>query len=68
METGLDLIVVLLYLSVLIISIVAIVKYFYLCSDVTNLRKEINEINEHLFDILEQLEKLTNRNKKDEAK
>lgn len=65
METGLDVIVVLLYLSAIIISIVAIVKYFYLCSDVTNLRKEINE---HLFDILEELEKLTDRNKKDEEK
>ena len=65
METGLDLIVVLLYLSAIIISIAAIVKYFYLCSDVTNLRKELND---HLFDILEQLEKLTERNKKNEAK
>lgn len=65
METGLDLIVVLLYLSAIIISIVAVVKYFYLCSDVTNLRKELND---HLFDILEQLEKLTDRNKNDEAK
>ncbi|MDD7704883.1 MAG: hypothetical protein PUJ13_00640 [Bacteroidales bacterium] len=43
----------------------AIVKYFHLCSDVTNLRKELND---HLFDILEELEKLTDRNKKDEAK
>lgn len=65
METGLDVIVVLLYLSAIIISIVAIVKYFYLCSDVTNLRKELND---HLFDILEQLEKLTESNKKDEEK
>lgn len=65
METGLDLIVVLLYLSAIIISIVAIVKYFYLCSDVTNLRKELND---HLFDILEQLEKLTESNKKNEEK
>ena len=65
METGLDLIVVLLYLSAIIISIVAIVKYFYLCSDVTNLRKELNY---HLFDILEQLEKLTESNKKNEEK
>ena len=65
METGYIIIVSLLYLAVLIISIVAIVKYFYLCSDVTNLRKEINE---HLFDILEELEKLTDRNKKDEEK
>ena len=65
METGYIIIVSLLYLAVLIISIVAIVKYFYLCSDVTNLRKELND---HLFDILEQLEKLTDRNKKDEAK
>lgn len=65
METGLDLIVVLLYLSAIIISIVAVVKYFYLCSDVTNLRKELND---HLFDILEQLEKLTERNKKNEEK
>ena len=65
METGLDLIVVLLYLSAIIISIVAIVKYFHLCSDVANLR---NEINEHLFDILEQLEKLTESNKKNEEK
>lgn len=65
METGLDVIVVLLYLSAIIISIVAIVKYFYLCSDVTNLRKELND---HLFDILEQLEKLTESNKKNEEK
>ena len=65
METGYIIIVSLLYLAVLIISIVAIVKYFHLCSDVTNLRKEINE---HLFDILEELEKLTDRNKKDEEK
>ena len=65
METGLDLIVVLLYLSAIIISIVAVVNYFYLCSDVTNLRKELND---HLFDILEQLEKLTERNKKNEEK
>ena len=65
METGYIIIVSLLYLAVLIISIVAIVKYFYLCSDVTNLRKELND---HLFDILEQLEKLTDRNKKDEEK
>lgn len=65
METGYIIIVSLLYLAVLIISIVAIVKYFHLCSDVTNLR---NEINEHLFDILEELEKLTDRNKKDDAK
>lgn len=68
METGYLAITTLLYLAAIIISIVAIVKYFYLCSDVTNLRKEINEINEHLFEILEQLEKLTDRNKKDEAK
>lgn len=65
METGYIIIISLLYLAVLIISIVAIVKYFHLCSDVTNLRKELND---HLFDILEELEKLTDRNKKDEAK
>ncbi len=65
METGYIIIVSLLYLAAIIISIVAIVKYFYLCSDVTNLRKELND---HLFDILEQLEKLTERNKKDEEK
>lgn len=65
METGYIVIVSLLYLAAIIISIVAIVKYFYLCSDVTNLRKELND---HLFDILEQLEKLTDRNKKDDEK
>lgn len=64
-ETGYILIVSLIFLAVLIISIMAIVKYFYLCSDVTNLRKELNE---HLFDILEQLEKLTESNKKNEEK
>lgn len=65
METGSILIGVSLYLAALIISIVALVKYFYLCSDVTNLRKELND---HLFDILEQLEKLTESNKKNEEK
>lgn len=65
METGYIAIASLLYLSAIIISIVAVVKYFYLCSDVTNLRKELND---HLFDILEQLEKLTERNKKNEEK
>lgn len=64
-ETGSIFIGALLYLAALIISIMAIVKYFYLCSDVTNLRKELNE---HLFDILEQLEKLTDRNKTEEGK
>lgn len=64
-ETGSIFIGALLYLAALIISIVALVKYFYLCSDVTNLRKELND---HLFDILEQLEKLTDRNKKNEEK
>ena len=63
-ETGYILIVSLIFLAVLIISIMAIVKYFHLCSDVANLRKELNE---HLFDILEQLEKLTDRNKKEEG-
>lgn len=65
METGYIAIASLLYLAAIIISIVAIVKYLYLCSDVTNLRKELND---HLFDILEQLEKLTDRNKKNEEK
>ncbi len=64
LETGSILIGVSLYLAVLIISIVALVKYFHLCSDVANLR---NELNEHLFDILEQLEKLTDRNNKEEG-
>lgn len=64
LETGSILIGVSLYLAVLIISIVALVKYFHLCSDVANLRKELNE---HLFDILEQLEKLTDRNNKEEG-